>query len=111
MLTQDQRTQRIRELNDNLRKHGVGGRIVATRSLALDQERLGQVIAAVRAVDYVRPGDDPYDEHDFVPVEIEGQRYYAKIDYYDTDMAFASEDPADPDKTVRVMTLMRADDY
>ncbi|HEX3871384.1 MAG TPA: DUF3768 domain-containing protein [Pirellulales bacterium] len=34
-----------------------------------------------------------------------------KIDYYDRDMEFGSEDPADPQKTTRVMTILRADEY
>jgi hypothetical protein len=33
------------------------------------------------------------------------------IDYYAPDMESGSEDPADPDKTMRIMTIMRADEY
>jgi hypothetical protein len=39
-----------------------------------------------------------------------GETYFFKIDYYLQDMRGGSEDPADPGKTVRVLTIMRADD-
>lgn len=54
--------------------------------------------------------NDPYGEHDFIAFDIEGQAYFAKIDYYDLDLKFGSEDPADPGKTARVLTIMRGDE-
>jgi hypothetical protein len=34
-----------------------------------------------------------------------------KIDYYDRSRRYHSPDPADPKLTVRVLTVMRADEY
>ena len=36
---------------------------------------------------------------------------FAKMDYYDPDMCHGSEEPADASKTIRVLTVMRADEY
>lgn len=53
----------------------------------------------------------PPGEHDFGAVEIEGETFFWKIDYYDETMSYLSPDPADPTITNRVMTIMRADEY
>ena len=50
-------------------------------------------------------------EHDFGAIEIDGDRYFWKIDHYDSLMVGGSEDPTDPGKTTRVLTIMRADEY
>jgi len=39
-----------------------------------------------------------------------GERVMFKIDYYDLYLKYRSENPADPDVTSRVMTIMLAND-
>jgi len=40
-----------------------------------------------------------------------GEDYYWKINYYDRNLVFHSPDPADSEVTIRVLTIMRVDEY
>lgn len=55
--------------------------------------------------------NDPYGEHDFGSLIVDGNKVFWKIDYYDKGMQYASPDPANLSVTVRVMTIMLADEY
>ena len=44
-------------------------------------------------------------------LDVQGHRIFFKLDYYDPNMTYLSDDPADPTKTVRVITIMLADEY
>jgi hypothetical protein len=108
----EQTTSRIRALNDDLRRTLNGGRIMMTRGVAaLGPVIIGQLIQQLRAYDRFDEGNDPYGEHDFGAFELHGNKFFWKIDYYDPSLAFGSEDPADPTKTTRVLTLMLAEEY
>ncbi len=103
---------RIRALNDELRQYHRGGMIVLTRGLeALGPELVQTIVDAVGRFEAFTPDNDPYGEHDFGPVEVQGYRVYFKIDYYDLDLSCHSPDPANSNVTRRVMTLMLAEEY
>ena len=103
---------RIRELNDAFRKTFTGGRVLMTAGVnALPGADKAAVLDKVRTFDAFTGENDPYGEHDFVNIEHDGEKYFAKLDYYAADMEGGSEDPSDPSKTVRVLTIMRADEY
>jgi len=105
-------TARIRALNDAFRKTLVGGKVLLTVGVSsLPETDRSAVIDKVRTFDAFDRGDDPYGEHDFIAVEHNGERYFAKIDYYAPDLRFGSERPDDAEATTRVMTIMRADEY
>ncbi|WP_456738298.1 MULTISPECIES: DUF3768 domain-containing protein [unclassified Bradyrhizobium] len=55
--------------------------------------------------------NDPHGEHDFGSLDLVGRKFFWKIDYYDEDMRSGSEDPSDPKRTVRVLTLMLSSEY
>ena len=120
MTTLPDRTARIRDLNDLLRHAAFnnpstypgpftvlitqGCRAMATYDFA----ELAGAVAGFTAFD---EGNDPHGEHDFGAVTVAGERYFFKIDYYDLTMTAQSPDPADDRQTVRVLTIMRADEY
>ena len=104
--------RRIRVLNDNFRSTFVGGRVVMTQGVnELPIDTKARLLLAVQRFNEFSPDNDPHGEHDFGSFEIDGERYFFKLDYYALDMDGGSEDPADPEKTARVLTIMRADEY
>ncbi len=106
------KSARIRELNDAFRTTFTGGRVMLTaRVNALDEPDKAAILKKVRTFTGFDNGNDPHREHDFVSIMRSGKRYFAKLDYYALDMQRGSEDPSDPTQTVRVLTIMRADEY
>ncbi len=105
-------SERVRELNDGLRQTFSGGRVVVTEGVdALSADIKAAVLQQVRQYDRFDRDNDPHGEHDFGNFEIAGARFFFKIDYYNLDMDGGSEDPADPAKTARVLTVMKAEEY
>ncbi len=103
---------RIRTLNDELRQHRRGGLVVLTSGVqTLDPELIQEINSRIARFDAFTPDNDPYGEHDFGSMDVETHRVMFKIDYYDLDLTCHSPDPADPNVTRRVMTIMLAEEY
>ena len=103
---------KIRALNDAFRTSMTGGQVFLTAGVdALPSDVKAMVIRRVVTFDKFRPDNDPHDEHDFGAFELARQKFFWKIDYYDAAMEFGSDDPADPTKTTRVLTIMLASEY
>jgi len=103
---------RIRVLNDNFRSTFIGGQIVMTAGVnELPLYAKAEVLLTVRAFSDFNEDNDPHGEHDFGSFECAGEKLFWKIDYYSLDCRFGSEDPSDPTKTTRVLTIMFADEY
>ena len=103
---------RIRELNDLLRATFTGGRVVITAAIAsLDEATRAKVIGTARTFNSFTRHNDPYGEHDCFFFQVEGERYFAKVDYFDLSMEYGSDDPADPNVTMRVLTIGDAASY
>ncbi len=107
-------THRIAELNDLLRTTFLTGRVFITHGVD-NHSRKDEVITAVREFSTFTEDNDPSGEHDFGAVEIDGENgketFFWKIDYYDKDCHYLSEDPAAPEVTTRVLTIMLAEEY
>lgn len=105
-------TAKIRALNDRIRTSFQGGRVVMTQDVGqLAPNIKAKLIAAVQRFQSFGKNNDPYGEHDFGAIKIEGQKFFFKIDYFDLAMSQHSVDPADPHATMRVMTNMHASEY
>jgi hypothetical protein len=110
---------RIRELNDAFHcdPSTFGVRIghdqhIVTNGVAA--RGLPFVARAVRAVlDYAdfTEANDPHGEHDFGTFKLDDTELNWKIDYFDNRLEYGSPNPADPDVTRRVLTIMLAEEY
>ena len=106
--------EKIAALNDALRKSfnpGLGKIMMTAGVAVLCSKVRGEVFHKVQTYDHFDNENDPYKEHDFGTVEVQEVKYFWKIDPYDLKMQYRSSDPADPTKTLRVLTIMRADEY
>ena len=102
----------IKTLNDNFRKTFIGGRVMLTSGIrAKTQDEIAEILEKVRSFDNFTTANDPYGEHDFGSFDYKGQKIFFKIDYYDLNYEYMSENPADPTITNQVLITMLASDY
>ena len=116
------RKETIAQLNDEVRaKAGLHqneisgkGLIVFTRGIIdLPGQIQNEICERVRAFDAFTEDNDPHSERDFGSIEIAGAgKVFWKIDCYDSPRCeWGSEDPADPERFFRVLTIMLAEEY
>lgn len=99
----------VRALNDAARTTLTGCRVMVTQGVdALG--RMDEVLGAVSSYIAFDADNDPFGEHDFGSMQVAGQTVFWKFDYYDLSMTMHSPDPADPAATVRVLTIMLAEE-
>jgi hypothetical protein len=102
-------TDRIRALNDELRKDFHQGHAVMTTGIAaLGAEAVARIVKTIEVYDDFCHANDPNDQHDFGSFEVEGHTIFFKIDLY--------EDPnvkdSDGEPLVnRMLTIMLAHEY
>ena len=70
-----------------------------------------KIISKVRNYTGFTKANDPYGEHNFGDFEHDGKNIFFKIDCYDKNLEFGSPDPANPELTKRVLTVMLAEEY
>lgn len=102
----------IKTLNDDFRKSLLGGKVMLTRGIfSKGQKAINEILHMVKTFDNFTTDNDPYNEHDYGSFEYDSQKIMWKIDYYDKDLKYFSEDPEDVSKTIRVMTIMLEEEY
>jgi hypothetical protein len=120
----DNKAKLIAGLNDRFRKNlsmpmfgkrGSPGCFVQTRGMAaLPPERQIEIWAAVADFNQFSEDNDPQGEHDFGAVTVKqvSESIFWKFDYYANSLCEeGSEDPSDPARCYRVLTLMLASEY
>ena len=103
-------TTRIAALNDRARQTFMEYRVIITAGV----QALGNVDAVLRqgqVFEAFTPNNDPYGEHDFGQITLEGTTFFWKINYYDLDLHMHSPDPSNETVTARVLTIMLAEEY
>ena len=102
----------IKTLNDNFRKTFTGGQVLLTAGIdSMNAEDVANILQLVQNFTDFTQDNDPYGEHDFGSFDYKGNKIFWKIDYYDLNNQYMSENPANPDITNRVLTIMLAEEY
>ena len=105
-------SSKIAFLNDAFRKSFSGGKVMMTAGVdALPDMVKCAALHEVAIFNTFTEDNDPHGEHDFGSFELCSRRFFWKIDYYDERCEYGSDDPVDPRKTTRVLTLMLAEEY
>jgi hypothetical protein len=106
------RAEAIARLNDKLRTTGEGGTIMITsnvqRITGFDPAILAAALANYVGFD---ADNDPHGERDFGDLTLLGHNILFKLDYFSKNLKYGSDDPANPDVTHRVLTVMLASDW
>lgn len=103
---------KIQQLNDVFRKTFTGGKVLLTRGISsLPQNEVLDIVHLVQTFNNFNLANDPYGEHNFGSFDYNGNTIFWKIDYYDNNYCFFSNDPSSEGETKRVMTVMFASEY
>ncbi|WP_395832504.1 DUF3768 domain-containing protein [Elstera sp.] len=105
--------EKVAQLNDLFRQTGRGGKSYVTPAiLALGPAAVILLQRAVATHTTFTEDNDPYGWREIGVIERPDlPKVFWKIDYYDPDFNIGSEDPADPTKTGRLLTILLASEY
>ena len=102
----------IAKLNNDFRKSFIGGEVLLSAGIAaMSSEDKANIVALVQNFDNFTPDNNPYSENDFGSFDYKGEKILWKIDYYDLNNQYHSENPANPDITNRVLTILLSCEY
>ena len=102
----------IATLNDNFKKNFIGGEVLLSAGIAaMSSEDKANIVSMVQNFNDFNEDNDPYGEHDFGSFDYKGEKILWKIDYYDLNNQYHSENPANPDITNRILTILLSCEY
>ena len=113
----NKRSQRIAELNDTFRQaigtHNQSGQVFKTPGICelaiADQLEIFKLVRTFN--NFTQETDNSFGQHDFGRLTYKDHLIYWKIDYCDLNGEVGSPDPADPEMTRRVMTIMLSHEW
>ncbi|MGD0036314.1 MAG: DUF3768 domain-containing protein [Bacteroidota bacterium] len=93
------------KLRCNVRVEGICGQLVFTRN-AIDilGDNIEVLLSAVATFNQFNEANNPYGENDFGKIELFGQKWFWKFDYYDKKLQYFGHH-------THVLTVMLAEDY
>ena len=109
--------EKVAQLNDFLRGYiltatPVKDKIVITQGVsALDKTIQKKIFEQVKSFKDFNQDNNPFGERDFGAFKVNDMDFFWKISYYDNDMKYHSEDKSNPEKTTRVLTIMKSEEY
>lgn len=83
--------------------------LVLTSTVAESPDREA-ILSAVRKFSDFSESNDPHEEHDFGRIEVNGEAYYFKFDYYDSSWEYGVQLESD-DPIYRLLTIVHASEY
>lgn len=102
----------IYHLNDLHREAIPASKLIISRGIdRLGSTAVSEIIEKVRSFEDFNDDNDPYGERDYGSFEYNGEKLYWKIDYYNKEYDGGSEDPSDPEKTSRILTIAKLSEY
>lgn len=88
------------------------GRLVCTTGIAQQgAEFLFNLQMAVAAFSDFSEDNDPWGDHTFGVITLAGVKVFWKIDLYDENCEYGSDEPENPERTHRVLTLLLPSEY
>ena len=98
----------IATLNDKFRRSFINGEVLLSAGIAaMSSEDKANIISLVQNFNDFTPDNNPYSENDFGTFDYKGEKILWKIDYYDLNNKYHSEDPSNPYITNRILTIMK----
>jgi len=104
-------TDAIRALNDQLRRNlspNDGTALITPGVAALGDDVVARIFKTIAVYDNFCNANDPYEEHDFGALDVDGHTIFFKIDLYEEPNV---KDPNGTSVVNRVITIMLAEEY